>query len=114
MTAPAPATLPKAYTRTREAGHEAATDPFDNATLTELRDRLWALAFGGQEFSADWFRSHLPVDLREKADRHPQIYGMLFTQAAESGMLVDTGRMVKSAIKSRRGAKITLWKRKDR
>ena len=103
-----------AATRTREQGHEHAADPFTDAELTELRDRLWALAFGGQEFSSDWFRSHLPMELRVKVDAHPNVMGKLFTEAAESGMLVDTGRMVKSAIKSRRGAKITLWKRKDR
>ena len=103
-----------AMTFTRREGHQAATDPFTNAELTELRDRLWALAFGGQEFSSDWYRSHLPTALRVKVDAHPNVMGKLFTEAVESGMLVDTGRMVKSAIKSRRGAKITLWKRSER
>lgn len=98
-------------TRTKAEGHEAATDPFSDIVLQQLRDSLIAYAKRGREFTVEGWQGALPSDLWEYVEKHGNVKGFLFTWASEhTNQIVKTGKSVKSVRAAARGRALPLWR----
>lgn len=78
---------------------------------TDAWTAMRALAAEGTDFSADDLRDRVgEPDRDHTANGANNAIGSLFRQAAAEGLIVGTGRVVKSRSPHRKGGKIELWR----
>lgn len=92
----------------RDRGHE---DALSHYAVEAIRLTVIEVAERRTEFTSDDVRAALPAGTAESLSAWPNALGAVFRSMAQSGAIMDTGRMVRSTHEAARKRKVAVWTR---